>query len=219
MKIFSKASFTSLAIALLFLSQRAEAGIVVDIVEASDGNSVTINASGTLTFAAFEPNISAGIGEGLRLKRESSSTGIMQYLPSNLGAATYAQSSAYGSADFSNWNGDVNGGSPASPVTNISGESGFGWRFLSSNILYIYGGYVSGTQYDSTATVAISNSTVTDGSYATYTMTGGDTVRFQYSVASSSSAVPEPSTAIAMGLLGIVGFAGNRRRRRQGSVA
>ena len=31
--------------------------------------------------------------------------------------------------------------------------------------------------------------------------------------------VPEPSTAIAMGLLGIVGFAGNRRRRRQGSVA
>ena len=31
--------------------------------------------------------------------------------------------------------------------------------------------------------------------------------------------VPEPSTAIAMGLLGIVGFAGNRRRRRQVSVA
>ena len=33
------------------------------------------------------------------------------------------------------------------------------------------------------------------------------------------SSVPEPSTAIAMGLLGIVGFAGNRRRRRQESVA
>ncbi|MDA9778420.1 PEP-CTERM sorting domain-containing protein [Rubripirellula sp.] len=33
------------------------------------------------------------------------------------------------------------------------------------------------------------------------------------------NAVPEPSTAIAMGLLGIVGFAGNRRRRRQESVA
>ena len=27
--------------------------------------------------------------------------------------------------------------------------------------------------------------------------------------------VPEPSTAIAMGLLGVLGFAGNRRRRRQ----
>ena len=31
--------------------------------------------------------------------------------------------------------------------------------------------------------------------------------------------VPEPSTAIAMGLLGVVGFAGNRRRRRQVSAA
>ena len=35
----------------------------------------------------------------------------------------------------------------------------------------------------------------------------------------TQSNVPEPSTAIAMGLLGIVGFAGNRRRRRRGSVA
>ena len=31
----------------------------------------------------------------------------------------------------------------------------------------------------------------------------------------NSSQVPEPSTAIAMGLLGLAGFAGNRRRRRQ----
>ena len=30
----------------------------------------------------------------------------------------------------------------------------------------------------------------------------------------NSSQVPEPSTAIALGLIGIVGFAGNRRRRR-----
>lgn len=35
----------------------------------------------------------------------------------------------------------------------------------------------------------------------------------------TTPAVPEPSTAIAMGLLGIVGFAGNHRRRRQLSVA
>ena len=34
-----------------------------------------------------------------------------------------------------------------------------------------------------------------------------------------SVSVPEPSTAIAMGLLGVVGFAGNRRRRRQVSAA
>ena len=38
-------------------------------------------------------------------------------------------------------------------------------------------------------------------------------------VAPASSSVPEPSTAIAMGLLGVVGFAGNRRRRRQVSAA
>ena len=31
----------------------------------------------------------------------------------------------------------------------------------------------------------------------------------------STGSVPEPSTAIAMGLLGLAGFAGNRRRRRQ----
>jgi hypothetical protein len=43
-----------------------------------------------------------------------------------------------------------------------------------------------------------------------------DTVTLNFS---STGTVPEPSTAIAMGLLGIVGFAGNRRRRRQESVA
>lgn len=31
----------------------------------------------------------------------------------------------------------------------------------------------------------------------------------------SSGTVPEPSTAIALGLLGVLGFTGNRRRRRQ----
>ncbi|OUT63364.1 MAG: hypothetical protein CBB71_00490 [Rhodopirellula sp. TMED11] len=36
---------------------------------------------------------------------------------------------------------------------------------------------------------------------------------------STSSAVPEPSTAITIGLLGVLGFAGNRRRRGQVSAA
>ena len=40
-----------------------------------------------------------------------------------------------------------------------------------------------------------------------------------YYVTQSTTTVPEPSTAIALGLLGIVSFAGNRRRRRQSSVA
>ncbi len=46
-----------------------------------------------------------------------------------------------------------------------------------------------------------------------------DTVTITRSFAASGGAVPEPSTAIVMGLLGIVGLAGNRRRRRQESVA
>ena len=39
------------------------------------------------------------------------------------------------------------------------------------------------------------------------------------STTAPASNVPEPSTAIAMGLLGVVGFAGNRRRRGQVSAA
>jgi len=44
----------------------------------------------------------------------------------------------------------------------------------------------------------------------TYSNTSGD-----YYASVNNPNVPEPSTAIAMGLLGVVGFAGNRRRRRQ----
>jgi hypothetical protein len=58
----------------------------------------------------------------------------------------------------------------------------------------------------------------TPGTYVT-TFTNNDTSdTFTINVLGGAS-VPEPSTAIAMGLLGIVGFAGNRRRRRQVSVA
>ena len=44
---------------------------------------------------------------------------------------------------------------------------------------------------------------------------GIDGLIYYATTTAPSGAVPEPSTAIAMGLLGIVGFAGNRRRRRQ----
>ena len=65
------------------------------------------------------------------------------------------------------------------------------------------------------------NTFVADASTATLVFQG-DAANggFGFAVdAVSVTAVPEPSTAIAMGLLGIVGFAGNRRRRRQVSVA
>ena len=41
------------------------------------------------------------------------------------------------------------------------------------------------------------------------------TLYWASTTAPSNGAVPEPSTAVAMGLLGLAGFAGNRRRRRQ----
>jgi hypothetical protein len=56
------------------------------------------------------------------------------------------------------------------------------------------------------------------GSYVTTIINEGVVDTFTINVLGGAS-VPEPSTAIAMGLLGIVGFAGNRRRRRQELVA
>jgi len=51
----------------------------------------------------------------------------------------------------------------------------------------------------------------------TYSFNGTKTI-YWASLSDPNSSVPEPSTAIAMGLLGVVGFAG-RRRRRQVSAA
>jgi hypothetical protein len=47
---------------------------------------------------------------------------------------------------------------------------------------------------------------------------GLQTFLWASTTAPQTGSVPEPSTAIAMGLLGIVGFAGNRRRRRSATV-
>ena len=51
------------------------------------------------------------------------------------------------------------------------------------------------------------------------TVWGTNTVYWASTTAPPTGTVPEPSTAIAMCMIGIVGFAGNRRRRRQVSAA
>ncbi len=56
-------------------------------------------------------------------------------------------------------------------------------------------------------------------SWTTFTLDGEENTLNYVATSAGASSVPEPSTAIAMGLLGILGFAGNRRRRRQESVA
>ena len=48
-----------------------------------------------------------------------------------------------------------------------------------------------------------------------YAISALNQITVSSSGSSSTPAVPEPSTAIAMGLLGVVGFAGNRRRRNR----
>jgi hypothetical protein len=58
-----------------------------------------------------------------------------------------------------------------------------------------------------------------EGFSEVYTLLGTTQTITYRSLSILPLSVPEPSTAIAMGLLGLVGFAGNRRRRRQVSVA
>jgi len=50
------------------------------------------------------------------------------------------------------------------------------------------------------------------------TSQGGEVFYWASTTSPPNGTVPEPSTAIAMGLLGVVGFAGNRRRRRSATV-
>ena len=64
-------------------------------------------------------------------------------------------------------------------------------------------------------TVARSTETYT----TSFSPTETRTIYWASTIAPTSGDVPEPSTAIAVGLLGVVGFAGNRRRRRQVSAA
>lgn len=62
---------------------------------------------------------------------------------------------------------------------------------------------------------------IPDGDFSSvYTVSGtnGTQTVTVKSLSSSVTPVPEPSSAIAIGLLGIVGFSGNRRRRRSSTV-
>lgn len=81
----------------------------------------------------------------------------------------------------------------------------------------IYNSFAVAASYSTNYSTAERTISTTSGSL---TFTGdaaqGMTIN---AVGSGGGTVPEPSTAMAMGLLGIVGFASNRRRRRQVSPA
>jgi hypothetical protein len=101
---------------------------------------------------------------------------------------------------------------PTSYLGDIAGIFGAG--------VYLPQGYI--TVQPLTGTAVFADTTINNfgstGSYVTTFSNNGTSDTFTINVYGGAS-VPEPSTAIAMGLLGIVGFAGNRRRRRQVSVA
>ena len=88
-----------------------------------------------------------------------------------------------------------------------------------TNKLRVDAGLNSGDSLSGSATVSGSFASlgITEGTSWTEFTLIGQANRLEF--VAGDPTVPEPSTAIAMGLLGIVGFAGNRRRRRQESVA
>jgi hypothetical protein len=113
-------------------------------------------------------------------------------------------------------------GSYAADVLNVTpGSTAFALYLDHPNTsagLKVARDYISGDPLSGSATLSgtFASRGITSGtSWTEFTLDG------QYNKVEfiAAQAVPEPSTAIAMGLLGIVGFAGNRCRRRQGSVA
>ena len=80
--------------------------------------------------------------------------------------------------------------------------------------VYLPFGYSTGQQLSGSAIFAATSISGfgTPGTYVTTFSNGGTSDTFTINVVGATP-VPEPSTAIAMGLLGVVGFAGNRRRR------
>lgn len=86
---------------------------------------------------------------------------------------------------------------------------------LSGATLSSNGSYSGGDYYQPGSGLGSPPSYQVDSiNYALFSSVGTYDVHFRL----QGTVVPEPSTAIAMGLLGVVGFAGNRRRRRSATV-
>ena len=84
-------------------------------------------------------------------------------------------------------------------------------QYESADSITSHAVYSDGGRFESTTQTPFTDP-ITDTGYSE----DGTTWTFYWASTTplNSSQVPEPSTAIALGLLGIVGFAGNRRRRR-----
>jgi len=121
---------------------------------------------------------------------------------------------------------DQAGGVSPYGVMGITGNQVEIIEFTSPSYMGTFGGSVHSGGDSGLAQTYAHSATLFDSQTATgteYVSSGFRVIYTDFTSNSSSGGgsptVPEPTTAIALGLLGIVGFAGNRRRRRQESVA
>ena len=203
------------AVAIIAMGTNASAGIIVDITD--DGDDLVVNVSGSFNYGTFSSFTAPGTTLGMVGMQNP-----LQYIVSNnLQGIPITE----GVRDVSNWSGmffgSATSGNQIMPLTSITGETFGGWR-LDSGSFIVPKNYVSGTVWESSARV-VGPITLkpASGSYATFTMNEtGDTFTMRYNSSfTPGGEVPEPSSALVVGILGIVGYAGNRRRRRRLSVA
>lgn len=129
--------------------------------------------------------------------------------------AVHDQSLSTGPADITKA-----GGLNAYGIMGMNGNV-FEWEETSSDLTNSAGSLSRGIRGGNWFEQFQSSDNLSSSNRSTYLPAneGNFSIGFRVASLSSSATVPEPSTAIAMGLLGIVGFAGNRRRRRQEAAA
>lgn len=211
----------------------ANAGIIIDATANPDATQVTYTYSGTFDTGVLKVGNGGGnIGTNSVSYQPVFSNSLNVFTSNSSGNPNYnnfeaAASSTFVTTGFQPFesNGSFAAGSTNNRPFRVAQNQGAKTIQLEDNftlgdVLSFAGSWTATQPKDRTSGKTGKSAFEATGSW-TWTFTGNgdsDTVVLNFS-SSTSSAVPEPSTALVMGLLGIVGFAGNRRRRRQVSVA
>ena len=212
----------------VMFAQDSPAGILtITLTEDADGaGNISIAVSGQLEFTsssagAFAYSYGIRPDKGL-IGPGPGTTSMSIYWSSNLG--DFASTSADPATTSSPWAVFGDGGSQFNK-TNITYSGTSVYLFL--NAIGFDTPIESNAEITGIGTITGENFAdlgITPNITATTNFTLGNdprsnTLKVITVGSGGTGSVPEPSTAIAMGLLGIVGFAGHRRRRRQVSVA
>lgn len=205
------------------LSSSASAGIINFTLTEDGGGAGIISAtvSGALTFSAngqdntgqfsnyiAPANGTVGFGSSSTLTQGWLKNGAL-----SLGSSSPINTLGYVFAPFGT------GGYAPGVIENYTGDP----IFLYTNSIAIERGYVSDTTISGSGTINGDFQTlgIVAGTATTvFTLNGiENTVNVVAATAPAPAAVPEPSTAFAMGLFGVISFVGNRRRRRRPATA